>query len=59
MTDHPLADRLDTFRKMAAEARRDGARAASPEMRDGYRKLATSWDQLISEIVAAMESDRR
>ena len=44
---------------MAVEARRDGARAPSSEMRDGYEQLAKSWDLLINEIVAAIESNKR
>jgi hypothetical protein len=59
MADYPLADRLDDFRKMAAEARRGAARATSSEMRDGYEHLAQAWEELIGEIVAAIESDKR
>jgi hypothetical protein len=56
---HPLADRLAVFREMAAEARRDAAHAASSEARLDHERLATSWDQLISEIVAAMDAGKR
>jgi Ribonuclease G/E len=59
MADHPLADRLDSFRKMGAEARRDAERAKSAEMKDGYEQLAKSWDQLIGEIEAAMKPGKR
>ena len=59
MADHPLSDRLDTFREMAAEARRGATRGTSPEMREEYEQLAKSWDKLISEIVGAMESGKR
>ena len=59
MADHPLSDRLDDFRKMADEARRGAAHATSPEMREDNEHLAKSWDQLIGEIVAAMESGTR
>jgi hypothetical protein len=59
MADHPLADWLGVFRKMAEEARADAARDTTPEMKAGYESLVESWDQLISEIVAAIESDRR
>jgi Ribonuclease G/E len=52
MADHPLRDRLDVFREMAAEARRDEANASSEEMRRGYAYLANSWEQLICEIEA-------
>lgn len=59
MADHPLADRLVTFRKMAAEANSGAIHATSPEMKEGYEQLAKSWDLLISEIAATMESDKR
>jgi hypothetical protein len=59
MADHPLADRLDTFRKMAAEAHEDAAHATSPKSKVGFERIAKSWDLLISEIVAAIESDKR
>ena len=57
MSSHPLAGRLDMFREMAAEARKDAAHAASPEMKDAYEHLAKSWDLLIGEISAAMASE--
>ena len=46
------------FRAMAAKARRDAARAASAEMKEGYEHLAKSWDLLIGEISAAMASEK-
>ena len=57
--NHPLADRLGVFRQMAAEARRDAAHAASSEARLDYDRLARSWDELIYEIVAAMDANER
>ena len=59
MTDHPLADRLGAFREMAAEAHAGAARATTPEMIAAYEDLAKSWDQLINEIAAIGESDKR
>ena len=50
MAKHPLADRLGLLREMAAEARKDAARATSAEMKAGYERLASSWDELIREI---------
>ena len=47
---HPLADRLATFRALAAEARESARRAASDKMRQDYQVLAESWEQLIKEI---------
>ena len=58
MSKHPLADRLGMFRAMAAKARRDAARAASAEMKEGYEHLAKSWDLLIGEISEAMASEK-
>jgi hypothetical protein len=58
MADHPLAGRLAMFREMAAEARKDAARATSADMKLGYERLVESWDQLISEIEAAIESEK-
>ena len=58
-TKHPLVDRIAVFREMADEARRDAARAASPEARLGYERLAESWEELISEVVAAMDASKR
>ena len=58
-TKDPLVDRLGVFRERADEARRDAARSASPEARLGYECLAKSWDELISEIVAAMDVSER
>ena len=57
--NHPLADRLDGFREMADQARRDAARAASSEARLDHERLAKSWEELISEIVAAMDASKR
>ena len=57
MSSHSLAGRLDMFREMAAEARKDAAHAASGEMKDAYERLARSWDLLIGEISAAMASE--
>jgi Ribonuclease G/E len=51
----PLVGRLPEFKQMAAEARRDAARATTPEMKRGYEQLAQSWDQLIQEIEANPE----
>jgi hypothetical protein len=59
MADHPLAGRLAVFREMAVEARMDASRASNPEMKAGYEQLAQSWDQLISEIEAAMKPRKR
>ena len=59
MADNPLVTRLVTFREMAAEVRRDAERATSAEMQEGYKRLAESWDQLISEIEQAIESGKR
>jgi hypothetical protein len=59
MAEHPLADRLDTFRKMAAQAHQDAVSASSPQWRIGYERIADSWEELIREIVAAMKSDKR
>jgi len=47
---HPLANRLDKFREMAAAARESAKRATNDEMRRDYQTLAESWDQLITEI---------
>jgi hypothetical protein len=58
MSGHPLADRLDMFREMAAEARKDAAGTAPGEMKDAYEHLASSWDQLIDEISAATASEK-
>jgi Ribonuclease G/E len=49
-TKHPLADRLDKFREMAAGARQSAQRATTDEMRQDYQTLAEAWDQLIQEI---------
>jgi len=49
-TKHPLADRLDKFRELAAGARESAQRATTDEMRQDYQILAESWDQLIKEI---------
>jgi hypothetical protein len=57
--NHPLADRLGVFRQMADEARRDAAHAASSEARLDHERLARSWDELIYEIVAAMDANER
>ena len=46
------------FREMAAEARKDAARAASAEMKDGYERLARAWDELIGEISAALAAEK-
>jgi hypothetical protein len=59
MSGHCLAGRLDMFREMAAEVRKDAARAASAEMKDGYERLSRSWDELIGEISAAMSENER
>jgi hypothetical protein len=59
MADHPLADRLDTYRKMAAQAHQDAASASSPQWRIGYERIADTWEELVREIVAAIESDKR
>ena len=56
--NHPLADRIGDFRERAAEARRDAARAASSEARLGHERLAESWEELISEIVAAIDANK-
>ena len=58
MAGHPLAGRLGMFPELAAEARKDAARASSAEMKDGYDRLVKSWDQLISVIEAAIESEK-
>ena len=47
---HPLADRLDKFREMAAAARESAKRATNDDMRQDYQTLADSWEQLIKEI---------
>jgi hypothetical protein len=57
--NHPLADRIGDFRQLAAEARRDAARAASSEARLDHERLANSWEELISEIVASMDTRKR
>jgi len=57
--NHPLADRIGRFRQMADEARRDAARAVSSEARLDHERLARSWEELISEITAAMDADKR
>jgi hypothetical protein len=59
MADCPLANRLDTLRKMAAEARQQATRATSAEMRQEYQSLAESWDELLAEIVTASETGKR
>jgi hypothetical protein len=59
MVGHSLADQLDGFRKLAAEAHSGVASATSPEMKAGYEHLANSWDKLIGEIEAAMGLDKR
>ena len=56
--NHPLMDRLGRFREMADEARRDAARAVSSEARLDHERLAESWEELISEIVAKMATSR-
>ena len=48
--NHPLGHLLQQFRGMAAEARRDAARADSPEMQAAYAQLAKSWEELLGEI---------
>ena len=58
-TKHPLGDRISVFREMADEARQGAARADSPEARLGYERLAESWEELISEVVAAMDASKR
>jgi len=57
--NHPLADRIGVFREMADEARRDAARATSSEARLDHERLAKSWEELISEIIAAMDASKR
>ena len=57
--NHPLADRIGPFRQMADEARRDAASAASSEARLDHERLARSWEELIGEITAAMDADKR
>ena len=59
MADHPLADRIGVFREMADEARRDAVRATSSEARLDHERLAESWEELISEIVAAADASKR
>ena len=44
------AERLRTFREMAAAARHSAARAKSPQMRRGFEELAEAWEQLIREL---------
>lgn len=44
------AERLRTFREMAADARTSAARSTNPEMRRGFEQLAEAWEQLIREI---------
>ncbi len=44
------AERLRTFREMAADARHSAARAKNPEMRRGFEQLAEAWEKLIREI---------
>ena len=56
MADHPLAKRLGILRQMAAEARRDFALATSTEERLRFETLVKSWDEIINEIVATIES---
>ena len=53
MADHSLAHLLAGFRELAAEARRDAARATSSEMKQGYERLVKSWDELIGEMETA------
>ena len=58
MSDHPLAERLGSYRERAAAARRHADHATSAEAKKVYENLATSWEQLISEIVAVIEADK-
>jgi Ribonuclease G/E len=50
MNNNPLADRVPSFRQMAAEARQAASRATSPEAARDYEELAEAWDQLLKEI---------
>ena len=44
------AERLRTFREMAADARTQAARSSNPGMRRGFEQLAEAWERLIREI---------
>ena len=56
--NHPLADRIGDFRERADEARRDAARACSSEARLDHERLAKSWEELISEILAVIDASK-
>ena len=45
-----LMQRLGQFKEMAAEARKDAARASTPELKRTYEELARAWEELIAEI---------
>lgn len=44
------AERLRTFREMAADARRSAGLSTNSEMRRGFEQLAEAWEKLIREI---------
>ena len=58
MAAHTLASQLDSYRKMAAEARARAESATFAEMKAGYEHLAKSWDELIGEIGKAIQSGK-